>query len=209
MGRGTRWKRDECFLENVVTERSGGGGMFVFDEAGARRFRAAVRGIARALPPMEGPPIRIETKSGLRGAGGAIHAGAFLRERRITFDPALERAPHEFARIFVHELFHFAWIRLGNPLRRSYEEVVGRECARSARGELGWSAAWRKEALSRAEWEQRTRRWREYVCESFCDTAAWRFAGLSGHPEFTLTQRWRPGRRDWFAQKLETKRISI
>lgn len=183
--------------------------MFLFDPAAERPFRSQVRKLIPRLPALSGRPIRIQCRSALRGAGGAIHAGSFLRERRITFDRDLGRHPSEFARIFVHELAHFAWLRLGNPTRRSYEDLIRHEISRGARGELGWSAEWRKCALAPADRERRSRRWREYVCESFCDSAAWRFAGLRRHPEFTLAARWRHRRALWLEQFLVTKRISI
>jgi hypothetical protein len=146
---------------------------------------------------------------GLRDRHGEVHGGAFLRERRIALRAELARDPAELARIFVHELFHFAWVRLGNPRRRSWEELLDRECARGARGELGWSAEWRKAALDAGHRAARTRRWREYCCESFCDTAAWLFAGPPEHPEFTLAPRFRPPRRQWFLRAGATARISI
>jgi len=40
----------------------------------------------RRLPPLTGAPIRIETLPGLRDRRGAVHAGSFLRQRRIAFD---------------------------------------------------------------------------------------------------------------------------
>ena len=43
------------------------------------------------------------------------------------------------------------------------------------------------------------RRWSEYACESFCDTAAWLYAGAGEHAEFTLAARWSEARRAWFA----------
>ena len=49
-----------------------------------------------------------------------MHAGSFLRERRI----ALNCTRAEFPRIFVHEVAHFIWLRLGNPVRLRYEDVV-------------------------------------------------------------------------------------
>jgi hypothetical protein len=134
-----------------------------------------------------------------------VHAGAFVRERRIAFDCSRK----EFPRIFVHELFHFVWARLGNPARRSYERLVQGEWQAAARGELGWSAEWRKRALAAADVESRSRRWREYCCESFCDTAAWLYSGARRHPEFTLTGGWRTRRRAWFAQKIDSGGLSI
>ena len=68
----------------------------------------------------------------------------------------------------------------------------------AARGELGWSAEGRKSALDPADCAQRTRAWREYVCESFCDTAAWFFSVQTEHPEWTLARKHRQARRRWF-----------
>jgi hypothetical protein len=158
---------------------------------------------------LHGRPIEVRFVRELRDRRGEAHGGAFLRERRIALDEELTRQPAELARIFVHELFHFAWMRLGNPLRRSWEDLLARECARGARGELGWSAEWRKAALDARHRAARTRRWREYCCESFCDTAAWLFAGPAAHPEFTLALRFRARRREWFVESGATARISI
>jgi hypothetical protein len=158
---------------------------------------------------MEGRSIRLEIRRALTDPRGPVHAGAFIRERRIAFDAALAADPQEFARIFVHEIFHFAWLRLGNPRRRSYEALLHDEMLRRARGELGWSAEWRKRALAPRDAGRRSRRWREYVCESFCDTAAWMFSGVSAHPEYTLAHRFREHRRQWFQQSGATDRISI
>lgn len=160
-------------------------------------------------PAIEGRPVRIEFRPGPADARGAVHGGAFLRERRIVFDSALKHRPRELARIFVHELFHFAWVRLGNPRRRAWERLLARELRQGAPGELGWSAEWRKDALAPRDRRARTRRWREYCCESFCDTAAYLFSGAGRHAEFTLAARFRRGRRRWFASSGVTKRISI
>lgn len=159
------------------------------------RLGQRVRALAWRLPPLAGAPVAVERAPGLRDRRGAVHAGAFLRERRI----ALDCSPAEFPRIFVHELFHFVWLRAGNGPRHSFERLLAKERRKGARGELGWSAEWRKLALSAADVQNRTRPWREYCCESFCDTAAWLYAGLPRHPEFTLAARFRTGRRAWFA----------
>jgi hypothetical protein len=158
---------------------------------------------------MQGRPVRLEIRRGLRDARGEVHAGAFLRERRIAFDAMLVCDRHELQRIFVHELFHFVWLRLGNPRRWSWEEMLRAECLAGARGELGWSAEWRKRALRLDDAAHRSRPWREYACESFCDTAAWIFSGLRAHTEFTLPPRFRERRRKWFVESGVTRRISI
>jgi hypothetical protein len=142
---------------------------------------------------------------GLRDRRGPVHGGAFLRERRIAFDCTAAELP----RIFVHELFHFVWLRAGNRVRRSFEQLIGEEWQAGARGELGWSAEWRKLALGADEVRRRGRRWREYCCESFCDTAAWLYSGGRPHPEFTLGEGCRKRRARWFQDVLESRGLSI
>jgi hypothetical protein len=180
--------------------------LFVFEDASRRD---QVRVMLRRLPPISGAPVRIQSARALGGVPsgprGVVHAGTFVRERRMAFD--CSRA--EFPRIFVHELFHFIWARLGNPARRSYERLVKGEWLAGARGELGWSAEWRKRALAAGDVQSRGRRWREYCCESFCDTAAWLYSGAARHREFTLAGGRRARRRAWFAQKIESGRLSI
>ncbi len=135
-----------------------------------------------------------------RPHGQPVYAGSFIRKRQIVLDQELAGQPRELARILVHELFHFAWVRLGNPTRRSYEALVREEWKQRARGELGWSAESRKRALfERCAGRSRARRaWRDYLCESFCDTAAWMYSGVRRHPEYTLAARHRNRRAEWF-----------
>jgi hypothetical protein len=164
----------------------------------------AVRLTSR-LPGLTGAPILIEHSPGLRDRYGAVHAGSFLRERRIAFNCTRP----EFPRIFIHELFHFVWVRAGNLRRRAWEGLLEAEIARGGRGELGWSAEWRKKALGPPDIRQRSRRWREYCCESFCDTAAWRYSGLKQHAEFTLASRFRARRRAWFEEFIENRELPV
>jgi hypothetical protein len=164
-----------------------------------------VAAVVRRMPPLKGAPVRVDAARGLRARRGPVHAGSFLRERRIALD--CTRA--EFPRIFAHEVAHFIWLRLGNPARRSYEDVVRAEIAGAASGELGWSAEWRKRGLRAADIEGRTRRWRDYCCESFCDTAAWLYSAMERHEELTLRARWRQRRRTWFADVLGNRTLSI
>ena len=133
-----------------------------------------------------------------------------MRKRRIVLDQELERQPRELARILTHELFHFVWVRLSNRSRHSYEALVRTEWLRRTRGELGWSAESRKRVLSRkAPFANLGKRWREYLCESFCDTAAWLFSGLRRHPEFTLAERYRKKRAAWFQETFRAGKIPI
>ena len=89
------------------------------------------------------------------------------------------------------------------------EQVIGEEWQGGAQGELGWSAEWRKLALGADEVRRRGRLWREYCCESFCDTAAWRYSGLKKHPEFTLAGNLRRRRAQWMEDALGCGPLSI
>jgi hypothetical protein len=159
------------------------------------------------LPPLAGRPIRVE----LRASLGPHLAATHIPRRVILLDAGLleTKLPDqagEFERILVHEIFHFAWVRLANQTRRSWEGVLAAELAGGASGEiggeLGWSSEWRKERLRRNDIRLRTPAWRRYVCESFCDTSAWLCAGLRLHDEYTLAAGPRRIRRRWFAEHL-------
>jgi hypothetical protein len=162
------------------------------------------------VPPLEGGAIPIVWRGGLRarqgrlltgpGPGDAVHAASFIRRRELVLDRQLREQPGELARIAIHELFHFVWVRLGNPARSAWEAVLKDELAAGAPGELGWSSHWRKDRLRPEDCARRSRRWREYACESFCDTAAWLFGLLARHEEFSLAARRRRRREAWFAR---------
>ncbi|MEP7367015.1 MAG: hypothetical protein ABI972_27465 [Acidobacteriota bacterium] len=170
-----------------------------------------------ALPPLEGAPIRISYRAPLLTRGGvivardgqAMHAASFIRRRSMVLDGELRSDPNEWRRIFVHELFHFAWVRLGNPARDGWRELLTAECRGHARGELGWSAEWRKKILTERDIAAGSPRWRDYACESFSDTAAWLYAGLDAHDEFTLSRRWREPRRRWFIQQFGDRAVPL
>ena len=149
--------------------------------------------------------MKVEFRAGLkvrRGKlapeGTEVHAATFLRERRIVLDSELLKDPGELRRIFAHELFHFVWWKLGNPRRLAWEAVLAGEFRRRARGEMGWSSEWRKERLTAKDVAGRTRAWREYCCESFCDSGASLFMGSRAHEEVTLSSRFRQTRESWF-----------
>lgn len=158
-----------------------------------------------------GRPIRVE----LRPSLGPHLAATSIPRRVILLDRSLLLRRGEFERILVHEIFHFVWRRLSNAQRRSWEDLLAGEFDAGAKGELGWSAEWRKAKLSPARLSiakskkaklrssdpaHRSPAWRRYACESFCDSAAWLFAGLSDHDEFTLSARFRRGRKTWFSR---------
>jgi hypothetical protein len=145
-----------------------------------------------------------------RTRGQPVYAGTFIRKRRIVLDLELAGKPNELARILTHELFHFAWVRMNNRRRQSYEYLIRRERKQRARGELGWSAESRKSALPPFPAPgTRHPAWRDYACESFCDTAAWLYSGIGRHPEFTLAERHRKRRAEWFHDAFDGRRIPI
>jgi hypothetical protein len=145
-----------------------------------------------------------------RPYGQPVYAASFIRRRSIVLDRELQRRPRELARILVHELFHFVWARLGNPARRSYLALLRKEWKEHARGELGWSAEMRKARLrGGSKSGHPTRQWRDYACESFCDTAACLYSGIARHSEFTLANRHRARRAEWFHATFSGRGIPI
>ena len=132
--------------------------------------------------------------------GLEVHAASFVRERRMVFDETLRTDHQEAGRILVHELFHFAWVRLSNSARQSWKQLLLHEFSQGARGEVGWSAESRKGAIQRSGTVTSGGTWSEYACESFCDTAAWIYAEAGKHREFTLAARFRRTRLDWFRE---------
>ena len=157
------------------------------------------------LPALTGRPIRVEIRASL----GPHLAATAIPRRRILLDGAVLLERGEFERILVHEIFHFAWVRLGNPARRSWQRLLEEELAGKAQGELGWSAEWRKAKLTPARIRDGSPLWRHYLCESFCDTAAWLYAARRRHGEFTLGQRWRRRRWAWFRREISSAAVPI
>jgi len=172
------------------------------------------------LPPLDGKSVRIHFWPGLtadqkrlysnKSRGIPVHAGAFIRKRKIVLDSELRESPRELARILVHEIFHFAWVRLSNQARVSYEHLIRREFAVGARGELGWSAESLKRSIPRRHGVASDgKKWRDYLCESFCDTAAWLYSGTRNHAEFTLAATFRSRRAKWFESTFGAAGIPI
>jgi hypothetical protein len=165
---------------------------------------------------LTGQPIHISVRRDLCCARGRIvdddrgtpvHAATFIRQRRIVLDAELLSSDHELRRILIHELFHFVWARLANPVRLAFEQLLLAQ--RSAPGELGWSSEYRKRALAGRDVRQRSRKWREYCCEAFCDTAAYIYASSRRHGEFTLPRAHRQKRIAWFGKNLGRGNVSI
>src|SRR3954453_1235687 len=119
------------------------------------------------------------------------------------------KTPRVLERIFVHEVFHFVWSKLGAKLRSSYEQLVLDEFEAAVVGELGWSAESMKLQLASSDCELRTRRWKDYLCESFCDTAGWLFGTARQYSEMTLGREQRDARRRWFREHVVRRPLSI
>ncbi|MBI4906880.1 MAG: hypothetical protein HY820_24845 [Acidobacteria bacterium] len=181
------------------------------------KLRSHLSRASGKLPLFLGEPIRLSVRPHLTVARGKLHsrsgkgtpvsAASFLLGRRMILDAELLDTPPEFRRILLHELFHFVWRRLGNQTRGDYHLLLVAERMVRARGELGWSAEWRKDALDVRDQESKSRRWRQYVCESFCDTAAWYFG--TGHSEHTLAPRHRARRKRFFDCLLQMGPLRI
>ncbi len=142
----------------------------------------------------------------LRRSLGPHLAATWIRRRVVRLDREVLLRAGEFERILIHEIFHFAWVRLSNADRRSWETVVSRELRSGVAGELGWSAESRKAKLDRSDAARRSARWRRYACESFCDSAAWLFAEIGRHEEFTLAATARRTRAGWFRRRFPATR---
>ena len=156
------------------------------------------------------PRIKVAVAASLQtSARGPAHAASFIPQRYLLLAQSLFSRPGELGRILYHELCHFLWPRLWSG-RRLYEAAIARETEAGIRGELGYSAQEAKEALCVAQrqaarspsagpvraWQ---RRWRYYLCESFCDTGAWLLLRQAGHrrrrhSEWTLEPCARAGR---------------
>ena len=77
-----------------------------------------------------------------------------------------------------------------------YAALVETELVAGARGEMGESADGWKVGIA-AGGDMKT-----YICESFCDTAAWLYSGVKQNRELTLAARWKGRRRAWFDSLL-------
>lgn len=125
--------------------------------------------------------------------GTPVHAASFIRRRRVVLEAQLlsHLLPAQF--ILFHELFHFAWFRLGNSRRLSFAGLIAQEGERHAAGEIGESSGVAKE-----RWQADPTRanWKNYVCEAFCDTGATLLVPRAN--SHTLAARWLQNRYRWF-----------
>jgi hypothetical protein len=171
------------------------------------------------MPELRGLPIRVRYRPRLtawRGQllskshkGDAVYAGCFIRKRRIVLDASMLRTPRVLERIFVHEVFHFVWSKLDRATRQSWDALIRAEVRRGVSGELAWSAESMKNRVTPADMRQRTIRWKDYLCESFCDTAAWHFATVRRYSENTLDPETKQARREWVLANLAERTLPI
>jgi len=135
--------------------------------------------------------------SGQDQPGKPVHAASFIRRREIILESQLLARPRKLKLILIHEIFHFVWVRLGNRRRADFAALIQTELVCGARGALGESAQ-----------EAKPGEPKNYICESFCDTAAWLYSGVKTSPEFTLALRWRKKRQTWFEQNVSAAKLT-
>jgi hypothetical protein len=129
-------------------------------------------------------------------AGVPVHAAAFIRRRLIVLETALFSQPERLRFIVIHEIFHFVWARLSNGQRRAFTDLLADEIRRGVKGEAGESADLKKRLIQK---EALRRLWRDYACESFCDSGAAFFSGAATNEHFTLADRWAKRRHLWLS----------
>ena len=128
------------------------------------------------------------------GPGDEVFAASFLPRREIILDTELlENAP-DFIAIMAHELYHFVWRRLPNAQRQAWSELLQLE--RKPR-HAGLSSKLRWE---RFQGNSSPRKWKDYVCEAFCDTAA----SLHSPDEKVSSHR-----REWFRRLMDIKVLPV
>ena len=173
------------------------------------RLTGSLADCLRDLPQLTGNPIRIRFEPELTnhrgkllsrqpGRGCAVYAASFIRKREVVLETELLNRPRLLRLIVIHELFHFVWTRLGNKARNQFAGLLADEYRQGVRGELGESAGVKKSLLDLRDCPASSKRWRDYVCESFCDTAAWRYSRTKQKGAFSLGVRWRKRREAWF-----------
>jgi hypothetical protein len=166
------------------------------------------------LPKLFGNPICFELRPDLtayRGnllsgaeLGTPVHAAAFIRKRIVVLETSLFSKSDRLRLILVHEGFHFVWVRLNNGQRRAFADLLADEMRGRARGEVGESSDIKKRLLREGgSFDDSSRLWRDYVCESFCDSAAAFLSGTAANEHFTLAGHWANRRCAWLLRTGE------
>jgi hypothetical protein len=168
-------------------------------------FPAWTASVLAELPALVGEPLRLDVRPRLTAAAGrllsnqpgrghAVFAASFIRRREIVLEAGLMAETKLLRGILLHELFHFAWVRSSNADRRNYAALLSEELNKRARGEMGESSQVSKVRLGKGS---DSAGWTNYVCESFCDTAACLFSPDEVW-QTSLAARWRDRRSAWF-----------
>lgn len=123
-----------------------------------------------------------------------MFAASFIPRREVVLDVDLLRHAPDFVGIVAHEVYHFVWRRLPNAVRAEFADLLRAERRPSHGGVSSQLAfeAWR-EAVSE-------RRWKHYVCEAFCDTAA-----ALGDARVRIS----PQRRAWFGNLMKKRKLPV
>jgi hypothetical protein len=128
------------------------------------------------------------------GPGDEVFAASFIPRREIVFDSDLLAHAPDFVNIVAHEIYHFVWRRLPNAERANWSELLAAE---KRVMHTGLSSRLRFEAWREAE---SPRRWKDYVCEAFCDTAA-----AMTHPNVRISAH----RRKWFGNLIKKRKLPV
>ena len=136
--------------------------------------------------PLTGRPIEIRYQANLLDtAGNAAHAATFIRDRLIVLDEDLQKDSRG-ARCAFCSMNCCTSSGCGRETGAASHGKTS--CAKNGKRAFAANADGRPSGarmqLRAVDVRVRTRAWREYCCESFCDTGAW-FCG-GGEKEVTL-----------------------
>jgi hypothetical protein len=128
------------------------------------------------------------------GPGDEVFAASFLTRREIVFDEALLQHAPEFLNIFAHELYHFVWRKLANADRVAWEQLLKAE-KRPIHAGLSSRVAYERHCD-----QPNAKKWKHYLCEAFCDSAA-----ALTTPQIKVS----PKRRAWLEALSKRRRLAI
>jgi hypothetical protein len=128
------------------------------------------------------------------GPGEEVVAASFLTRREIIFDADLLAHAPDFVNIVAHEIYHFVWRRLPNSERTGWSDLLAAEKRPSHPG--------LSSRLRYDNWREAPtpRRWKDYICEAFCDSAA-----ALTHPNATIS----PHRRKWLSHLMKKRKLPV
>jgi len=128
------------------------------------------------------------------GPGEEVFAASFVARREIVLaSELLDHAP-ALVEIFAHEIYHFAWCRLGNPERAAWADLLRIETKPK---HAGLSSRLRYDEFIQ---QATDRRWKNYICEAFCDTA-----GAMTLPKANISSQ----RKRWLESLRERRKLAV